>query len=178
MANWSSSKLIAVAAMIGLIGGGSAFSKERVDEGFLCISDSFSKNLSAIIEAARSHGASIKPFKSRACSSSAGVEVPIGLEAWTRSLLARLGYQADYDYGTSGGSGPIEDTARDSSWFFSEAITPGSINRLGSEVFCKIKARLKPYYAEIEDNVCGKEGFKTGLCRYFCLEDMCRILLD
>jgi hypothetical protein len=146
----------------------SAMAKERVDEGFICVSDSEARRVPEILAAARAQGALIK-YKPYGHTCDALFQVPIGLEAWTRNLLVRLGYHPDYSYGTSGGSGPISDTPRDPSWFFSEPINMESLDRISRNTFCKIKTRLAAHFPEVEDRPCGNEAFSNGLCRYYWL---------
>jgi hypothetical protein len=156
-----------------------AYAKERVGVGRLCVLGADTNRLAELLTVAGREGALVKiaPNNS-ACENYSmvppywvvrSVEVPSGLESWTLNLLLTLGYKVGYEYGTAGGSGPIEDAPRDSGWYFSEPINIENFDRISRDTFCKVKFRLATYFPEVEETRCGDIGFKNGFCRLFWL---------
>jgi hypothetical protein len=104
--------------------------------GSLCVLRPDAERIDEVLRAARRYGANLAPSPSGdgACLNNypggKAVEVPSGLESWTRQLMAKIDYRVEYQLGTAGGSAPIEDVLLHPSDILSEPVTPESLDRV------------------------------------------------
>lgn len=91
------------------------------------------------------------------------IGVAEGLEAWTLRAAQNAGYIVTFAHSTAGGSGYLRDIVP-ARFFFSEAVTPSTIDHLRDVALCRVKTRLFDYFDEVEVTRCPDEKFSDAMC--------------